>query len=205
MSGRRRGFLMRSILFKSKKVFGPYFLINSTANWSPWPNETEASTMSRARSKSPSAWRTDCIICSLSRERGLWIPGVSIRTICASARWTTPRMRLRVVWGTGVTMETFVPTRRLSSALLPALGRPTRATKPHLSFSALGMGGGRPSSRVRGIGVFYVGRFRGQGHPDLQDRPLVRVEDFKGHAVFLRLLTFRRHVAEHGKHQASHG
>jgi len=39
-------------------------------------------------------------------------------------------MRLRVVWGLGETMATFWPTRVLTSVDLPALGRPTIATKP---------------------------------------------------------------------------
>src|SRR2546425_1793378 len=41
-----------------------------------------------------------------------------------------PVMRLRVVCGRDDTIESFVPTRRLSSVDLPALGRPMRATNP---------------------------------------------------------------------------
>jgi hypothetical protein len=41
-------------------------------------------------------------------------------------------MRLRVVWGLGETMATFWPTSVLTSVDLPALGRPTIATKPDL-------------------------------------------------------------------------
>src|ERR1700733_2169003 len=39
-------------------------------------------------------------------------------------------MRWRVVWGRGVTMLTFWPTRALSKVDLPTFGRPTRAAKP---------------------------------------------------------------------------
>src|SRR4051812_23808945 len=39
-------------------------------------------------------------------------------------------MAYRVVWGRLLTMPTFSPTRALVSVVLPALGRPTRATKP---------------------------------------------------------------------------
>jgi len=43
---------------------------------------------------------------------------------------TTPAMRLRVVWGLGVTIATFSPVSAFSSVLLPALGRPRMATNP---------------------------------------------------------------------------
>src|SRR6185503_1312376 len=39
-------------------------------------------------------------------------------------------MRLRVVWGLGVTMASFSPTIWLSSVDLPTLGRPRMATVP---------------------------------------------------------------------------
>src|ERR1700751_2058049 len=42
-------------------------------------------------------------------------------------------MRLRVVCGFGETMATLRPTRVLTSVDLPALGRPTIATKPDLN------------------------------------------------------------------------
>ncbi len=79
-----------------------------------------------------SAWRTKVIICSLRRESGLWIPGVSMSTICAEGRFTIPRIRLRVVCGTAVTMETLVPTSAFTKVLFPAFGLPTTATNPDL-------------------------------------------------------------------------
>ena len=42
----------------------------------------------------------------------------------------TPVIRLRVVWGLGVTIASFSPTIRLSSVDLPTLGRPKIATVP---------------------------------------------------------------------------
>src|SRR5439155_289530 len=99
------------------------------------------------RSRSSSAWRTKAIMRSFKRESGLWIPGVSIKMTCASARFTTPRMRLRVVCGAGVTIETFSPTSALVSVLLPALGRPTTATNPDL------IGGSGPGARGSGFVV----------------------------------------------------
>ena len=43
---------------------------------------------------------------------------------------TTARMRRRVVCATGLVMASFSPMMALSSVDLPALGRPTSATKP---------------------------------------------------------------------------
>ena len=40
------------------------------------------------------------------------------------------RIRTRVVWTFGVTIETLVPTNMLSRVDLPALGAPSSATKP---------------------------------------------------------------------------
>ena len=53
---------------------------------------------------------------------GLWMPGVSNSTICAPGRFTTARMRLRVVWGLSETMATFWPTRRFTRVDLPTFG-----------------------------------------------------------------------------------
>src|SRR5690349_6171673 len=50
-----------------------------------------------------------------------------------------PRTRVRVVWGTGETMEIFPPHSALRSVDLPAEGRPTIATMP--AFMASGGGG----------------------------------------------------------------
>src|SRR5579875_2283674 len=68
------------------------------------------------------------------------MPGVSIRITCAPGRLAIPRMRLRVVCGAGATMETFSATQAFVSVLLPAFGRPTMATNPHLNDSASGIG-----------------------------------------------------------------
>ena len=55
---------------------------------------------------------------------------MSTKAISASGRREMPTMRWRVVWGRGVTMLTFCPTRALSRVDLPTLGRPTSAAKP---------------------------------------------------------------------------
>ncbi len=55
---------------------------------------------------------------SFMRCIGLWMPGVSKRTICPSGRLTTARMRLRVVWGLSETMATFWPTRSVDQRRL---------------------------------------------------------------------------------------
>ncbi len=61
---------------------------------------------------------------------GLWMPGVSKSTIWAPGRFTTARMRLRVVWGLSETIATFWPTSRFTRVDLPTFGRPTTVTKP---------------------------------------------------------------------------
>ena len=61
---------------------------------------------------------------------GLWIPGVSTNTTWASGRSSTPRTRVRVVWGLSETIDTLVPRMRLSSVDFPTLGRPTIVQKP---------------------------------------------------------------------------
>ena len=76
-------------------------------------------------------------------------------------------MRLRVVWGTGVTMETLDFTSAFTSVLLPALGRPTTATNPDLKGVVSGMSG---------IGGRLVG---GHEHSHLQNRPLIGLQHFK--------------------------
>ncbi len=70
---------------------------------------------------------------SFIRCIGLWMPGVSKRTIWPSGRLTTARMRLRVVCGLSETMATFWPTIWLTRVDLPTFGRPTMATKPATS------------------------------------------------------------------------
>src|SRR5215510_6402110 len=63
---------------------------------------------------------------------GLWIPGVSRKTIWPSGLVTMPRITCRVVCGFSVTMEIFSPTRRFRSVDFPEFGRPRIETKPDL-------------------------------------------------------------------------
>src|SRR5262245_21958612 len=60
----------------------------------------------------------------------VWKPGVSRNTNCTSPRVKMPAMFCRVVCGLRDVMLIFCPTSALSSVDLPALGRPTIATKP---------------------------------------------------------------------------
>src|ERR1700722_19486508 len=88
---------------------------------------TTCTTMS-APSRALAAVR---FIALLRAREALWCsPGVSTKAISASGRREIPTMRWRVVWGRGVTILTFWPTRALSRVDLPTLGRPTRAAKP---------------------------------------------------------------------------
>ena len=70
---------------------------------------------------------------------GLWMPGVSKSTICAPGRFTTARMRLRVVWGLSETIATFWPTSRLTRVDLPTFGRPTTVTNPARNGTTTGL------------------------------------------------------------------
>src|SRR5579863_9717980 len=103
------------------------------------------------------------------------MPGVSMKTICASGRFTIPRILFRVVWGIAVTMETLAPTRAFTRVLFPAFGRPTMATNPDLWGSAFGM----------------VWNFRGRRgkhrQTNLQYRALIGFQHFKRQPVFLHL------------------
>ena len=67
-----------------------------------------------------------------SRVRGLWSPGVSMKTNWVSPLVSTPVMRVRVVWGLSETIATFSPIRALSRLDFPTLGRPTMATNADL-------------------------------------------------------------------------
>src|SRR5208337_2829345 len=51
-----------------------------------------------------------------------------MNTICPRGSLRMPRTRLRVVWGTGLTIETLAPQRAFTRVDLPDEGRPTTAT-----------------------------------------------------------------------------
>jgi hypothetical protein len=55
---------------------------------------------------------------------------VSKSASCAPFPFQIPRIRVRVVWGRGVSIATCSPRTRLSSVDLPTFGRPTIATNP---------------------------------------------------------------------------
>ena len=99
-------------------------------NLSPVPTGWSAGTQKTTTSTSERVSRTTSFSRCPSRLLGLCRPGVSTSTICPAGRCTTPRMACRVVCGRLLTMPTFSPTSALVSVVLPALGRPTRATKP---------------------------------------------------------------------------
>ena len=116
----------------------------STTNSIARAGRPVASTTSTTTSASRSASMAASTIRRFIRCIGLWMPGVSMNTICAAGVLRTPTMRWRVVCGLSETIATFWPTKRLSSVDLPAFGRPTSATKPGLHSARLG-GGARPA------------------------------------------------------------
>src|SRR6267143_795165 len=89
-----------------------------------------ASIKNSARSASASVCSASRTMRALRPPFAACSPGVSSRATWASSRVITPRIRLRVVCGLGLTMASFWPTSRLSSVLLPTFGRPTMATNP---------------------------------------------------------------------------
>ena len=91
-----------------------------------------ASTTSTRRSAS-STLRQAARTMACSRRRpgaGVKMPGVSTNTSWVASRMVIPRMRRRVVWTLDVTIETLVPTRRLSRVDLPTFGAPRMAMNP---------------------------------------------------------------------------
>src|SRR3954447_24539300 len=117
-------------------------------NASPVPTGWSAGMQNTITSTSDSVSRTTSLSRLPSRLLGLCSPGVSTSTICPPGRWTTPRMACRVVCGRLLTMPTFSPTSALVSVVLPALGRPNRATKPLRRGDCGGLLTGPVSHRV---------------------------------------------------------
>ncbi len=91
------------------------------------------------RSASPMALSASSIINLLSNLSFSCIPGVSTKIICDSSCMTMIFIRFLVACAFLDTIASFSPTIWFKSVLLPALGRPTTATKPAfvsiLSFS----------------------------------------------------------------------
>src|SRR5712692_6124649 len=64
------------------------------------------------------------------------MPGVSTKITCACGEVLTPRIRVRVVCGLGLTLASLAPTKAFSNVDLPTFGRPTKATKPQRNCSS---------------------------------------------------------------------
>ena len=80
-------------------------------------------------SMSATASFTAFSMCPLSLVVGLCRPGVSMKTICVSPTVLMPVMRVRVVWGFGLTEAIFSPIMALSREDFPALVCPASVTK----------------------------------------------------------------------------
>ena len=76
------------------------------------------------RRRRPSASSAVALTRSPSAVTGLWMPGVSTKTSCASGRLSTPRTCVRVVCGLSETMLTFCPTDRVQQRRLADVGAP---------------------------------------------------------------------------------
>jgi hypothetical protein len=105
-----------------------------------------ASISRQTASASPAPPQAEVTMARSSRRRGLKMPGVSTKMICARPSIAMPRTSARVVCTLRETIETFAPTSWFSSVDLPAFGAPIRATKPHFVVSLLASS----SLRLRG-------------------------------------------------------
>ena len=106
--------------------FGNPGRIASTSSSTP----LDASTSRPTRSASPAPPQAEVTIAWSRRRRGMKIPGVSTKMICAVPSIAMPRTRVRVVCTLRETIDTLLPTSAFSSVDLPALGAPINATKP---------------------------------------------------------------------------
>src|ERR1051326_153977 len=137
------------------------------------------------------------------RCRGLWIPGVSKKTICPRGSLRMPTMRWRVVWGLSETMASFSASSRLSSVDLPALGRPTRATGPERG--AAGVSISTPSSSwSANLRLLLACGRRQRRHAHAARAPMIGALDDEAHAVRLHALPHSRHVSQQAEDQPSH-
>src|SRR6478672_3696915 len=97
---------------------------------SPRPTPDAPSTTCTTTSTPSTASPTRSFNRAPSNVRGLWKPGVSVYTICASSSVAIARISRRVVCGLSDTIATFWPTSTFTSVDLPTFGRPTTATIP---------------------------------------------------------------------------
>ncbi len=117
-------------------------------------------------------------------------------------------MRLRVVWGLGVTIASFSPTMRFISVDLPTLGRPRIATVPAIAPAlATALAGGPaagPSLETAGAAGRGLGaaETRGLGAPATRGRdrfepavPRGRVRSFMGGLLIAHLSCYPEHMS----------
>ena len=123
------GFFALSHLFTSTIVSGPSF---SAINLSPGPIGDVASTTKQTMSISDNVDTAFVFNRSPSVVRGLWMPGVSTNTSCASDRWRTPRILCRVVWGLLDVIAIFSPQILFTRDDFPTLGLPNTVMKADL-------------------------------------------------------------------------
>src|SRR4051812_48601187 len=108
------------------------------------------SIRSATTSASPAPPQAEVTMARSSRRFGAKMPGVSTKMICDGPSSAMPRTSVRVVCTLRETIDTFEPTKLLSSVDLPAFGAPIRATKPH-RVASLGTDWASGSSDIRGL------------------------------------------------------
>ena len=121
--------LSRSILLKIKTTGVPCFVRLSSMVCSCSPIGRVQSCMKMTQSISETASRAAFSIWSPSFVRAVCRPGVSVKTSWVLPIFRMPVMRVRVVWGLGLTDAIFSPISALSSDDFPALVCPAMAAK----------------------------------------------------------------------------
>jgi hypothetical protein len=117
--------LLRTSIFGCSTSFKPSRIVSA----SPFsPRSLSISIMMASASLAPP--QAVVTMARSRRRRGLKMPGVSMKTICARLWMAMPRTMARVVCTLWLTIDTLAPTRRLTSVDLPALVAPISATKP---------------------------------------------------------------------------
>ncbi len=122
-----------SILLITRKTGVFVSFKRSIINSSPRPKPSVALIINEIKSTSLSVFCATFIIKSPNLCFGLWIPGVSINTICAWSSVYTPWILFLVVCGLSLIIAIFWPITRFKKVDFPTFGLPIIETKPDLN------------------------------------------------------------------------
>ena len=119
-----------SILFRTR-ITGLFISFSmSMINLSPLPKGVDMSTTNNITSVSFMEKYASLLSNLPNLFLGLWIPGVSTKTIWVSSSLYIPWMLFLVVWGLLEVIAIFLPMMVFNRLLLPTFGLPIIPTKP---------------------------------------------------------------------------